>query len=107
MTLILQKWNKQRQTKLICNSTAAHTARAPSAFLLRETTAVGHLETKPPDTPKHLKYEQEITSPRHAGSNVFELQQIFADHSSEYIQFDEPETLIKAIREVYDQTKRP
>jgi len=34
-------------------------------------------------------------------------KQIFAHNSSEYIQFDEPETVINAIREVYDQTSRP
>ena len=34
-------------------------------------------------------------------------KQIFARNSSEYIQFDEPETVINAIREVYDQTKKP
>jgi hypothetical protein len=32
-------------------------------------------------------------------------KQIFAHNSSEYIQFDEPETVINAIREVYDQTR--
>ena len=34
-------------------------------------------------------------------------KQIFTHNSSEYIQFDEPETLINAVREVYDQAKRP
>jgi pimeloyl-ACP methyl ester carboxylesterase len=38
MTLIYRKWNKQRRTKPICNSTAAHSARAPSASSPRETT---------------------------------------------------------------------
>ena len=33
-------------------------------------------------------------------------KQIFAHDSSEYIQFDDPETVINAIREVYDQSKR-
>ena len=31
----------------------------------------------------------------------------FARNNSEYIQFDKPETVINAIGEVYDQTKRP
>jgi hypothetical protein len=34
-------------------------------------------------------------------------KQIFARNSSEYIQFDQPQTVIDAIREVYDQTRRP
>jgi pimeloyl-ACP methyl ester carboxylesterase len=80
----------------------------PIRVLTSGNHAVGHLETKPPDTPKHLKYEQEITL---AQARWLKLssnsKQIFAHHSSEYIQFDEPETLINAVREVYDQTTRP
>jgi uncharacterized damage-inducible protein DinB len=34
-------------------------------------------------------------------------KQIFTRNSSEYIQFDEPGTLINAIREVYDQSASP
>jgi hypothetical protein len=69
------------------------------------------LESKPPDTPKHFKYEQETTlaQARWLGLSS-NAKQIFARKSSEYIQFAEPETVIKAIkaiREVYDQTKRP
>jgi pimeloyl-ACP methyl ester carboxylesterase len=78
----------------------------PIRVLTSGNHAVGHLETKPPDTPKHLKYEQEITRAQARwlalSSNS---KQVFARHSSEYIQFDEPETVISAIREVYDQSK--
>ena len=70
--------------------------------------AVGHLERKPPDTPEHLKYEQETTL---AQARWLKLssnsKQIFARNSSEYIQFDEPETVINAIREVSDQARKP
>jgi pimeloyl-ACP methyl ester carboxylesterase len=80
----------------------------PIRVLTSGNHAVGHLETKPPDTPEHLKYEREITL---AQARWLELssnaKQIFAHNSSEYIQFDEPETVISAIREVYDQTRRP
>jgi pimeloyl-ACP methyl ester carboxylesterase len=80
----------------------------PIRVLTSRNHAVGHLERKPPDTPKHLKYEQEITM---AQARWLELssnaKQIFTHHSSEYIQFDEPETLINAVREVYDQARRP
>jgi hypothetical protein len=34
-------------------------------------------------------------------------KQNFTHNSSGYIQFDEPETLINAVREVYDQARRP
>jgi pimeloyl-ACP methyl ester carboxylesterase len=80
----------------------------PIRVLTSGNHGVGHLERKPPDTPEHLKYEQETTLAQARwlalSSNS---KQIFARNSSEYIQFDEPETVIKAIREVYDHTKTP
>jgi pimeloyl-ACP methyl ester carboxylesterase len=80
----------------------------PIRVLTSGNHGVGHLETKPPDTPEHLKYEQETTlaQGRWLGLSSH-VKQIFARHSSEYIQFDEPETVINAIREVYDQAGRP
>jgi len=78
----------------------------PIRVLTSGNHGVGHLEKKPPDTPKHLKYEQETTQAQARwlalSSNS---KQIFARNSSEYIQFDEPETLVNAVREVYDQTR--
>ncbi len=80
----------------------------PIRVLTSGNHGVGHLEKKPPDTPKHLKYERETTLAQARwlalSSNS---KQIFAHNSSEYIQFDEPETVISAIREIYDQTKQP
>ena len=80
----------------------------PIRVLTSGNHGVGHLERKPPDTPEHLKYEQETTAAQARwlalSSNS---KQIFARNSSEYIQFDEPETLLNAIREVYDQAKKP
>jgi len=80
----------------------------PIRVLTSGNHGVGHLETKPVDTPKHLKYEQETTLAQarwlKLSSNA---KQIFAHDSSEYIQFDEPQTVISAIREVYDQAARP
>ena len=80
----------------------------PIRVLTSGNHGVGHLEKKPPDTPKHLKYERETTLAQARwlalSSNS---KQILARHSSEYIQFDEPETVINAIRDVYDQAKGP
>jgi pimeloyl-ACP methyl ester carboxylesterase len=79
----------------------------PIRVLTSGNHGVGHLERKPPDTPEHLKYEEDNTLAQASwlalSSNS---KQIFARNSSEYIQFDEPETVINAIREVYDQSKR-
>ena len=80
----------------------------PIRVLTSGNHGVGHLQSKPPDTPKHLQYEHETTV---AQARWLELstnaKQIFTHNSSEYIQFDEPETLINAVREVYDQAKKP
>jgi len=80
----------------------------PIRVLTSGNHGVGHLEEKPPDTPKHLKYEQETTlaQARWLGLSS-NAKQIFARNSSEYIQFDEPQIVINAIREVYDQSKNP
>jgi pimeloyl-ACP methyl ester carboxylesterase len=62
----------------------------------------------PADAPNHGKYQQEITQTQ---ARLLALssnsKQIFAHNSSEYIQFDDPQTVIDAIREVYDQARKP
>jgi hypothetical protein len=79
----------------------------PIRVLTSGNHAVGHLAEKPPDTPKHLKYEREITLAQARWLTLSSnSKQIFPRNSSEYIQFDEPETLIKAVREVYDLTSK-
>ena len=79
----------------------------PIRVLTSGNHGVGHLERKPPDTPEHLKYEQETTlaQARWLGLSS-NAKQIFARNSSEYIQFDEPETVITTIREVYDDARK-
>jgi len=80
----------------------------PIRVLTSGNHGVGHLERKPPDTPEHLKYEQETTAAQARWLSLSSnAKQIFARNSSEYIQFDEPETVINAIREVYDQAEKP
>lgn len=80
----------------------------PIRVLTSGNHGVGHLEEKPPDTPKHLKYEKEMTAAQARFlAQSSNSKQIFAYNSSEYIQFDDPETVINAIREVYDQARKP
>jgi pimeloyl-ACP methyl ester carboxylesterase len=80
----------------------------PIRVLTSGNHGVGHLQKKPPDTPKHLEYEQQNTlaQARWLGLST-DSKQIFARNSSEYIQFDEPEIVINAIRDVYDHARRP
>jgi hypothetical protein len=57
---------------------------------------------------ERLAHELEIT---HAQGRWLALssnsKQVFAHSNSEYIQFDDWETVITAIREVHDQSKKP
>ena len=80
----------------------------PIRVLTSGNHGVGHLEEKPADTPKHREYEHETTlaQARWLGLSS-NAKQIFAHNSSEYIQFDEPETVINAIRELYDEARKP
>jgi pimeloyl-ACP methyl ester carboxylesterase len=80
----------------------------PIRVLTSGNHGVGHLEEKPPDTPKHLEYEQETTLAQARWLTLSSnSKQIFTHNSSEYIQFDAPETLINAVREVYGLARRP
>ena len=60
----------------------------------------------PADDPDHVKYQQEIARAQARwlalSSNS---KQIFVHTSSEYIQFDDADAVIDAIREVYDQAR--
>ena len=77
----------------------------PIRVLTSGNHGVGHLARKPPDTPERIKYQQEITRAQARWLGLSSnAKQIFARNSSEYIQFDEPETVINAIREAYDQS---
>jgi len=68
---------------------------------------VGHLERKPADTPERIKYQQETTLAQARWLTLSSnAKQIFARNSSEYIQFDDPATVINAIREVYSQSNQ-
>jgi pimeloyl-ACP methyl ester carboxylesterase len=79
----------------------------PVRVLTSSNHGIGHLDGKPPDT-EHFIYEQEVARAQatwlQLSSNA---KQVFARHSSEYIQFDEPGTVTSVIREVYDQTRSP
>ena len=62
----------------------------------------------PAGEPDRVKYQKEVTRAQARwlalSSNS---KQIFAHSQSEYIQLDDPQTVISAIREVYDQEKQP
>jgi hypothetical protein len=77
----------------------------PIRVLTSGNHGVGHLETKPADTPEHVKYEQETTLAQARWLTLSSnTKQIFARHSSEYIQFDEPEPSVKCMTRQKDRS---
>jgi pimeloyl-ACP methyl ester carboxylesterase len=77
----------------------------PVRVLSTGNHGVGSLAPHPTSL-KHLRYEYEVTL---AQSRLLKLssnaKQVFTKNSSEYIQLDEPGTVVSAIREVVDQSR--
>jgi len=74
----------------------------PVRVLTTGNHGVGHLPARNAQDPKHIEYERQI---RLAQARWLTLssnaKQIFPRHSSEYVEFDDPNVVIEAIREVY------
>lgn len=78
----------------------------PIRVLTSGNHAVGHLDTQRPTSLKHLKYEYDVAVAQSQWLTLSSnARQVFTSHSSEYIQFDEPQVVVDAVREVCDQSK--
>jgi pimeloyl-ACP methyl ester carboxylesterase len=79
----------------------------PIRVLTTKNHGVHHLTATANADPKEVEEQRQIALAQarwlRLSSNA---KQIFVKNSSEYIQFDQPETVIDAIREVYDQSRR-
>jgi pimeloyl-ACP methyl ester carboxylesterase len=79
----------------------------PIRVLTTGNHGVGHLPAVPDMDPKQLEYEHQIAlAQAHWLSLSSNAKQIFVRHSSEYIEFDQPDAVVNAVREVYEQSKR-
>lgn len=80
----------------------------PIRVLTTGNHAILTLDPQRPVTPEHMEYERQIGLAQARwlalSSNT---RQIFPQHSSEYVQFDAPGAVVGAIREVYDQSRKP
>jgi formylglycine-generating enzyme required for sulfatase activity len=80
----------------------------PIRVLTSGNHAVGHLPATPNTDPKHIEYERQVTAAQAQWLKMSRnAKQEFPEHSSEYIQFDNPDAVVGAIREVYDQAHSP
>src|SRR6185437_8507848 len=75
--------------------------RTPVRVLTSGNHAVGHLDRAPPPTLEHLKYEYESALAQSRWLTLStDSKQIFVPKSSEYIQFDAPDAVVDAVREI-------
>lgn len=78
----------------------------PIRVLTTGNHGVGTLDPQRPVTPEHREYERQITLAQARWLDLSSnARQIFPQHSSEYVTFDQPDAVVDAIREVYDQSK--
>jgi pimeloyl-ACP methyl ester carboxylesterase len=79
----------------------------PVRVLTSGNHAIGHLDRPPPMSLEQLKYEYDRALAQSRWLTLSsDARQMFARHSSEYIQFDDPDTVVNAVREIYDKAKR-
>ena len=78
----------------------------PIRVLTSGNHAVGHLETQRPTSLEHLKYEYDVAVAQSRWLTLSSnARQVFTSHSSEYIQFDAPDVVVDAVREVCEQSR--
>jgi formylglycine-generating enzyme required for sulfatase activity/pimeloyl-ACP methyl ester carboxylesterase len=80
--------------------------RTPVRILTSGNHGVGHLDRPPAMSLEHLRYEYDRALAQSRWLTLSsDARQVFVTNSSEYIQFDQPNVLVDAVREVYDKTR--
>lgn len=75
----------------------------PVRIITSGNHAVGDLSNRRPLSLEHLKYEYEVAVAQSTWLDLSsDARQIFTTNSSEYVQFDEPQTLVNAVREAWE-----
>jgi pimeloyl-ACP methyl ester carboxylesterase len=104
----LSEWEQLPRTEAWLQQHNQSLGSRPVRVLTTGNHAVHFLPAPNAHDPKHLEYEHQIGL---AQARLLTLssnaKQIFVPNSSEYVQFDAPEIVVNAIREVYDQARRP
>ena len=101
----LSEWEEIPQTEAWLQQHTQSLGSRPVRVLTTGNHAVHFLPAPNANDPKHLEYEHQIEL---AQARLLALssnaKQIFVANSSEYVQFDNPDAVVNAIREVYDQS---
>lgn len=102
----LSEWEQLPQTEAWLEQHSQSLGSRPIRVLTTGNHAVHFLPALNANDPKHLEYEHQIEL---AQARLLALssnaKQIFVPNSSEYVQFDAPDAVVDAIREVYDQSR--
>jgi pimeloyl-ACP methyl ester carboxylesterase len=102
----LSEWEQLPQTEAWLQQHSQSLGSRPIRVLTTGNHAVHFLPARNAHDPKHLEYEHQIEL---AQARLLALssnaKQIFVPNSSEYVQFDAPDAVVDAIREVYDQSR--
>jgi pimeloyl-ACP methyl ester carboxylesterase len=79
----------------------------PVRVLTTGNHGVGHLPDPDAKDPKHIAYEHQMALAQARWLALSsDAKQIFTRRSSEYIEFDEPGTVVDAIRDVYERSRK-
>jgi len=104
----LSEWEQMPGTETWLQQHNQSLGSRPIRVLTTGNHAVHFLPAPNAKDPKHLEYEHQVGL---AQARLLTLssnaKQIFVPNSSEYVQFDDPDAVVNAIRDVYDQTRRP
>lgn len=102
----LSEWEQIPQTEAWLQQHNQSLGSRPIRVLTTGNHAVHFLPASNAQDPKHLEYERQVGL---AQARILTLssnaKQIFVPNSSEYVQFDAPDAVVDAIREVYTQSK--
>jgi pimeloyl-ACP methyl ester carboxylesterase len=81
--------------------------KTPVRILTSGNHGVGHLDRPPEPTIGHLKYEYDRAVAQSKWLTLStDAKQIFVTESSEYIQFDQPDAVVDAVKEVVEVGRR-
>jgi len=76
----------------------------PVRILTSGNHGVGHIDRPPPVSLDQLKYEYDRALAQSRWLTLStDSKQLFASHSSEYIQFDDPDLLIETVRQIVER----
>jgi pimeloyl-ACP methyl ester carboxylesterase len=78
----------------------------PVRVITSRNHGVAHLDPQRIETPEHRQYEEKVAQAQAGWLGLSsDSRQIFTRSSSEYIQFDEPDTLLAALRDVWKRSR--